>query len=420
MHGKRLLNTRALCVASPYEPIPALVMVPARRRVVRAINLASFALIFESSALTVALPALAREWRVPFTTLQWVAEASLFATVLLLLFAGRLSDAWGTRRVMRVGLLGTVAAATAAGLSPSAEWLIGARLVQGACAALVIPGTLGLLRLFIDDETERREAMTWWSGISLAASGAGPIVGGLLVDAGLWRALFVLPVLLSIGAWHSLRVRHGDGSAEAHCDQPTQRKLLPIELLKDPEFLASNLASGSLYFAVYGLSFALATSLRPSLASSSMMTGLYMTVPAIVMLALAAPVAKASADERGWWFALVGGACSAAGLFLLAAAVSRATPATLIALTALVGVGFACALGPLDALMMARPSAGESNAASAIGHMTARLAGFAAIALGGAFILSAAMALAGAAVAGLMIVSARGSRRTSAPAADPL
>ena len=74
-----------------------------------------------------------------------------------------------------LGLIGTAACAIAASLASAVEWLIAIRLVQGACAALVVPGTLGLLRLFIPDDEERLRAMTWWSGISIAGSAAGPI-----------------------------------------------------------------------------------------------------------------------------------------------------------------------------------------------------------------------------------------------------
>ena len=163
-----------------------------------------------------------------------------------------------------------------------------------------------------------------------------------------------------------------------------RRTLLPIALLKDRAFVASNLASGSVYFAVYGLSFALATSLPESLSSSSMRTGLYMTPPALVMLVLASPVARVSTGDRGWWFAATGASICAAGLFALSAVVEQATPLILVAITALIGVGFALTLGPLDALMMQRPSPEDSNAASAFGHVTARVAGFSAIAVGGA------------------------------------
>jgi MFS transporter, DHA2 family, methylenomycin A resistance protein len=416
-----------------------------RRSAIVGINLASFALIFESSALTVALPEIAREWQVPMGTIRWVADASLLTTALLLLFAGRLSDEKGTRRVMRLGLIGTAACAVAASLAPGAGLLIVVRLIQGACAALVVPGTLGLLRLFIPDDQERLRAMTWWAGISIAGSGAGPIAGGLSADAHAWRAIFALPAVLSIVAWWCLRQREGDAPLQAHCERRADRHaparahaaasnlrqregldrgeragqngrgvraldwrgLLPIGLLKDRGFLASNLASGSLYFAVYGLSFALATSLPKSLASSSLQTGLYMTMPAVMMLALASPIARVSTGERGWWFAAIGASLSAIGLFALAATAEQATPVTLFAITALVGVGFAFALGPLDALMMERALAEDSNAASAVGHVTARVAGFSAIALGGTITASASVALAGAAVAGLMAVLPR-------------
>jgi MFS transporter, DHA2 family, methylenomycin A resistance protein len=379
----------------------------ALRRGIVGVNLASFALIFESSALTVALPTLTREWRAPMGTIQWVADASLLTTALLLVFAGRLSDEKGTRRVMRLGLAGVAVCAIAASFAPGPGWLIAVRLAQGACAALVIPGTLGLLRLFIPDDEERLRAMVWWSAISIAGSGAGPIVGGLIVDANAWRAIFAIPALLSMVAWWCLRQRDGDTPVQRGCGRRVDRGLLPIALLKDRAFLASNLASGSVYFAVYGLSFALATSLPESLSSSSLQNGLYMTIPALVMLGLSSPIARVSAGDRRWWFAAVGASLCAAGLFALAAAVEQATPVILVAITALIGVGFAFALGPLDALMMERPSPEDSNAASALGHVAARVAGFSAIALGGAITVSASVALVGVAVAGLMAMMPR-------------
>jgi DHA2 family methylenomycin A resistance protein-like MFS transporter len=418
-----------------------------RRRVVTGVNLASFALIFESSALTVAVPALAREWRAPMATMEWVADASLLTSALLLLFAGRLSDENGTRRVMRLGLIGTAACAVAASLAPAAGWMIAIRLVQGACAALIVPGTLGLLRLFIPEEEERLRAMTWWSGISIAGSAAGPIAGGLIVDADAWRLIFALPALLSVVAWWCLRQREGDAPAQTHCgfaadrdgrsrqDGPSEkdgpssqgartsgrRALLPIALLRDRAFVASNLASGSMYFAVYGLSFALATSLPESLSPSALRTGLYMTPPAIVMLVLASPVARISAGDRGWWLAAIGAVICAAGLFTLASIVEdeQVNLLSVVAITALIGVGFALTLGPLDALMMKRTSAEDSNAASAFGHVTARFAGFLAIALGGALTASASMALVGAAIAGLIAIRPQ-PRTVSFPDADRL
>ena len=392
-----------------------------RRRVIVGVNLASFALIFESSALTVAVPALAREWRAPMATMQWVADASLLTSALLLLFAGRLSDEKGTRRVMRLGLIGTAACAIAASLAPGPGGLIAVRLMQGACAALVIPGTLGLLRLFIPDDETRLRAMTWWSAISIGGSAAGPIAGGLIVDAGAWRVIFGLPALLSIVAWWCLRQRNGDAPPQSHCVSGADREghsrqtgrafgrgaLLPIALLKDRAFVASNLASASVYFAVYGLSFALATSLPESLSPSTARSGVYMTAPAVVMLMLASPVGRVSAGDRGWRFAAAGASICAAGLFALAAIVEQATPLIIVAITAVIGVGFALTLGPLDALMMKRPPPEDCNAASAIGHVTARVAGFSAIALGGSITASASIALAGAAIAGLMAVMPR-------------
>jgi sugar phosphate permease len=386
------------------------------------VNLASFALIFESSALNVALPTIAREWKASPSTLEWIAGASLLTTALLLMFAGRWSDDAGTRRVMRIGLMGELGCAVAACVVPSAAWLIAIRLLQGALASLIIPGTLGLLRLFIPDEQDRLRAMTWWTGVSLAGSAAGPIVGGLIVDAGVWRGIFLIPASLALVSWWLLRVRDGEAPTESACDRddhhersddpneppaPSRHALLPMALLRDRCFIASNVASAGVYFAVYGLSFALATKLPDALSSSSLQTGLYMAPPAVMTLLLASPVARLGSGRGAWWGAAIGAAVCAVGLGTLAALVDHTTALTLVLLTALIGVGFALSLGPLDALMMKRVSPEDSNAASAFGHVTARVAGFAAIALGGTLTASALAAAVGAGTAALMAIVAR-------------
>jgi hypothetical protein len=68
------------------------------------------------------------------------------------------------------------------------------------------------------------------------------------------------------------------------------------------------------------------------------------------------PIARVSTGERGWRFSTIGASFSAIGLFALAATAEHATPEVLVGIIALVGTGFAFALGPLDALMMDRTS----------------------------------------------------------------
>jgi DHA2 family methylenomycin A resistance protein-like MFS transporter len=98
------------------------------------------------------------------------------------------------------------AASLACALSPNAVVLIGARLVQGLAAAILVPNSLALLgHTYTDDRRRGRAVAVWAAGASLALT-AGPFVGGALITLVGWRAIFLvnLPIGL-IGLWLSWR-----------------------------------------------------------------------------------------------------------------------------------------------------------------------------------------------------------------------
>src|SRR5439155_4528623 len=77
------------------------------------------------------------------------------------------------------------------------EILILARAIQGVGAALLIPASLAIIGATFD-EKERGRAIGVWSGASAVAAGAGPLLGGWLVDHGSWRAIFLINPVLTI------------------------------------------------------------------------------------------------------------------------------------------------------------------------------------------------------------------------------
>lgn len=140
------------------------------------------------------------------TELQWVVSAYTIAFAAFILTAGALGDRVGARRIFMAGFAIFTAASLACALSPNAIVLIGARLVQGLAAAILVPNSLALLNHAYTDERARGRAVAVWAaGASLALT-AGPFVGGALIALVGWRAIFLvnLPIGLA-GLWLSWR-----------------------------------------------------------------------------------------------------------------------------------------------------------------------------------------------------------------------
>lgn len=164
------------------------------RRVLWVAILASFVAFLDGAIVNVALPAMTRELGGGITTQQWVVDAYLLALGSLILIAGSLSDTFGRVRILRAGLLIFGLASLACALAPSALFLIAARGVQGAGAALLVPSSLALITSTFSGPAQGKAIGSWtaWTGTAFLA---GPLLGGLLVDHASWRIIFAINVL---------------------------------------------------------------------------------------------------------------------------------------------------------------------------------------------------------------------------------
>jgi DHA2 family methylenomycin A resistance protein-like MFS transporter len=131
-------------------------------------------------------------------SLQWIVSAYTIAFAALILSAGALGDRIGARRVFAVGFALFTAASIACGLAPSLGMLVAARAVQGAAAAALVPGSLTLLTHDHPDPASRSRAIGVWAAAGAVALSAGPVVGGSLVAALGWRAIFFVNVPIGV------------------------------------------------------------------------------------------------------------------------------------------------------------------------------------------------------------------------------
>ena len=154
---------------------------------------------FMGSAVTIALPAIAAEFRLGAVSLAWVTSAFLLAAAALLLPFGRLADIVGRRRVFIAGLVVFTVATVLCAIAPSGEVLIALRLLQGAGGALIFgTGTAILTSVYPRARLGRALGIAVacvYLGLSL-----GPFVGGLLTAWVGWRGIFLFTAPLAAGA----------------------------------------------------------------------------------------------------------------------------------------------------------------------------------------------------------------------------
>jgi EmrB/QacA subfamily drug resistance transporter len=161
--------------------------------------------ITDSSIMNVALPSIRRDLGFSVQNLQWVLSGYLVTYGGFLLLGGRAADLLGRRRLLVTGTAVFAACSLAGGLAVSAGMLIGARLGQGAGAAMMAPAGLSILTTTFAEGSDRNRALGAWGAVSGLAAATGVFFGGVLSAGPGWRwVLFVnLPVcaLVVAGAY---------------------------------------------------------------------------------------------------------------------------------------------------------------------------------------------------------------------------
>ncbi|MFD7433721.1 MFS transporter [Streptomyces sp. NPDC059861] len=148
----------------------------------------------DDTVLTIAQPTLQRDLDASFAQVQWTSTGYLISVAALLVFAGRLGDRYGHRRLYALGMLGFGATSAGVGTAADVDWVIGLRVAQGVCGALLQPATLGMLRAAFPPDRLRGPLAVRTAAIGLAAA-AGPVAGGALVHSFGWRSVFLLNVV---------------------------------------------------------------------------------------------------------------------------------------------------------------------------------------------------------------------------------
>jgi len=160
--------------------------------------------LLDNTIVNIAIPSIQSDLGASFAAIQWLTAGYALAFAVLLITGGRLGDVVGYKKLFMIGVAGFTVASLLSGLAWSTEILIGARLFQGAMAALMVPQVMSLMQVMYPPK-ERGAVMGLFGAIGGLAASLGPVIGGLLIQANIggldWRPIFLINIPLGLFAF---------------------------------------------------------------------------------------------------------------------------------------------------------------------------------------------------------------------------
>ena len=158
---------------------------------------ANFMDLMDTTVVNVALPSIQQDLAATSGQLEWMIGAYTLGLAALLVTGGRLGDIVGIQRIFVIGISGFTLASLVAAMAGSAEWLVLARAMQGACAGIMVPQVLAGVQVMYPPQ-ERAPIYGLVGFITGSAAVAGPVLSGCLISSGSfglgWRAIFLVNV----------------------------------------------------------------------------------------------------------------------------------------------------------------------------------------------------------------------------------
>jgi EmrB/QacA subfamily drug resistance transporter len=412
------------------------------RRVLIAAILASSMAFIDSTALNVALPALQNDLGASGADLLWIVNAYLLLLGALMLLGGSLGDHLGRKRMFGAGIALFAGGSLVSGLAPNTTILIGARVVQGAGGALMVPGSLALITASLSPQ-DRGKAIGLWSSVTTVTTIGGPILGGFFADQGLWRAVFFINLPLAVVALYELLpvpenrdesaahaldfsgaaltvvglagityglITLGNRGIQAGLRDPltvlgliagaaalvllvwvesrSDHPMVDLALFRSRTFSGTNLMTAFLYGALSGGLLFLPLNLIQVQGYRASVAG-FTLIPFSVLLALLSPWAGGVVDRRGPRLLLTAGPLLVgAGFVALARPGLTHGPGdywtTYLPGILIMGLGMGLTVAPLTTTVMGSVSSDHAGVASGINNAVSRQAGVVAIAVFGA------------------------------------
>jgi EmrB/QacA subfamily drug resistance transporter len=401
--------------------------------------LASAMAFIDGTALNVALPSLQKSLNASGADLFWILNAYLLMLASLIILGGSLGDKLGRKKIFITGIIIFIIGSAACGLSPNVTILIICRGFQGLGGALMIPGSLSIISSSFNAK-ERGKAIGTWSAVTTMVTVGGPILGGALADAGLWRYIFFINVPLGIVSILILifKVKESrDESADKTLDfkgatasllglalltfgflriptvgvynpqsylsliagliiliifilieKQSKHPMMPLQLFKNKTFSGVNLLSFFLYAGLGGGILFLSLDMVQIQGYKQFQAGLTL-LPFTILMITVARFAGSLADKHGPKLLLIIGPAGAGAGMLLLSFVKQTNGASdywasFFPGIVIFGLGMSFTVAPLTATVMGALPGHYSGTASGINNATTRIAGVFANAILGA------------------------------------
>lgn len=150
--------------------------------------------------VNVALPTIQDDFHASLSGLQWIMDAYTLVLASFLMLAGSTADRLGRRRIFRIGLILFTLGSLACSLAPSLELLVVARVIQAFGGCMLNPVAMSIVTNTFTDPRERARAIGVWGAVFGLSMACGPVVGGALVSAIGWRAIFWVNIPVGLAA----------------------------------------------------------------------------------------------------------------------------------------------------------------------------------------------------------------------------
>ncbi len=394
--------------------------------------LGSGIVFLDGTVVNVALPRIGEDFDAQTSSLQWILNGYMLTLASLILRGGSLGDRHGRRLIFVVGVLWFTAASLLCAIAPSANALIVARLLQGVGGALLTPGSLAMIEASFRRE-DRARAIGAWSGLGGVATALGPLLGGWLVEAVSWRAIFLINV--PIGAFVALMAtRHVPetrdpnaperldgigavlaavglgGTTYALIEAPdagftpaiavaaiagvaaliafivqerrSAHPMMPLGLFSSRQFSAANAVTFVVYAALSGVFFLLVAFLQIAAGYSPIAAGAA-SLPVTALMLLFSARAGALAQRIGARVPLtVGPLVIAVGMVMMGRIDPDGDYVTSVLPSVIVfGIGLTLVVAPVTATVLAAAETRYSGIASGINNAVSRVGGLLAVAV---------------------------------------
>jgi MFS transporter, DHA2 family, methylenomycin A resistance protein len=402
-----------------------------------AVCMGQFMLQLDTTIVNVALPSIARSLHTPTSGLQWVVDGYILALASLLLSSGRLGDRSGHKRVYLAGLGMFALGSGLCALATSTGELVCFRVLQGAGAAIELPATLALITAAFPDERERTRAVGIWAGAGGLSLVLGPVLGGLLIRAFAWQAVFLvnLPVALTAALLVLAAVPEAREPRTGRLDLPGQalgavslallaaaaiqgghhgfssalpvvllagglaalvafllaehlgtEPMLPLGYFRDPAYAAANTAGLIMGFAMFSILFIFALYFQQVAGDSPLHGGLDF-IPLCGAFAIAGPLIGRNIHRTGHWLPMaMGFALIAFGVLLLLRLGTHSSYGAIWPGFLAIGVGYGIASTPMAAAVMGAVPANRAGMASSTQNTARQIGGVFGIAILGSLL----------------------------------